>query len=301
MQPESYVVKKNAKYGYRCLDPIPTPQQLEEFFRKQNYELIRKGERTNELRRLMSAGSEADREREWLETTLYADVLHVLERFAPGRRCLDVGCGNGALLSFLKKNGCEVKGIEPGVEGAAGACAAGLDVLALDFDQYADTVHARNPEQFDAIIFIGVLQHFPDPSAVLKRVCSMLAPGGIVAIRTGNDFSELQIAAQEKIGCRPWWVVVPDQINYFNFESLSKLITGAGLEVVYSQGDFPMEFFLLFGENYIGNHEIGAACHRKRISFELSIAPDLRRRIYRSLASQGVGRCCLSIGKMPSR
>jgi len=51
-------------------------------------------------------------------------------------------------------------------------------------------------------------------------------------------------------------------------------------EIVLRITDFPMEFFLLMGEDYIGNDEVGSKCHQKRMKFELSLPDELRRDIY---------------------
>jgi hypothetical protein len=70
-----------------------------------------------------------------------------------------------------------------------------------------------------------------------------------------------------------------------------------GFETVYSQSDFPMEMFLLMGENYVGNPEVGSRCHARRVRFDLGLQPELRRKMYSALASAGVGRTCLVFGK----
>jgi hypothetical protein len=67
-----------------------------------------------------------------------------------------------------------------------------------------------------------------------------------------------------------------------------------GFTVVYEQGDFPMELFLLMGDNYAGNSAMGNACHQKRVELETSLSGELRRRLYHSLAQSGIGRNCLT-------
>ncbi|HEC35434.1 MAG TPA: hypothetical protein ENI39_02745 [Anaerolineae bacterium] len=58
-----------------------------------------------------------------------------------------------------------------------------------------------------------------------------------------------------------------------------------------------MELFLLMGDEYVGDPTIGKWCHWKRVSFELSIPAELRRRIYRALAKIGVGWHILMIAE----
>src|SRR5688572_13649279 len=88
-------------FGFKHLDPIPSNESIDEFYKTEYYELLRKGGRAPELQRLTKANAEADRERNWLHSTLYDDVLDVLRTKAPAGPVLDVGCGPGELVEFL--------------------------------------------------------------------------------------------------------------------------------------------------------------------------------------------------------
>lgn len=49
----------------------------------------------------------------------------------------------------------------------------------------------------------------------------------------------------------------PEHINYFNFESITRLLERNGFSIIEITSTFPLELFLLMGDNYIGNNEIG--------------------------------------------
>ena len=115
-----------------------------------------------------------------------------------------------------------------------------------------------------------------------------------------NDFTEIQLAAQQQINKDAWWIAIPDHINYFDFQSLNTLLRRLGFDVLYSQGDFPMELFLLMGDNYVGNPSVGNKCHKKRVFFETAIPGELRRGIYQAFAQVGIGRDCLTFGMLKS-
>ena len=86
----------------------------------------------------------------------------------------------------------------------------------------------------------------------------------------------------------------PYHVNYFDFASLRRLCARVGLRVVREETNFPMEVFLLMGESYVGDDAVGRACHRRRMALEERLAAAglgvLRRRLYRALAAEGLGR-----------
>ena len=58
-----------------------------------------------------------------------------------------------------------------------------------------------------------------------------------------------------------------------------------------------MEIFLLAGDHYIDNPEVGAECHKLRRNFELAIPAKIRREIYCKSAKAEVGRSCIVFAK----
>lgn len=294
-QYRGFDVIEDPAYGFRRLDPIPPEAEIAKFYESQYYDLVRQGNRAPELQRLMKGGAPADQERQWLQRGLHTDLLDVLENVAPGRRLLEVGCGTGDFLLFARERGFTVEGTEPAIEAAQHAAANDLIVHASRFSEF---VARYTGKTFDAVVMLNVLEHVPDPVGMLQECRQMLNSGGIVCIRVPNDFSEIQKETKEKLGTSPWWIAVPDHINYFNFDSLHQLLDRLGFETIYAQSDFPMEMFLLMGENYIKNSEVGSRCHARRVQFDLALSPKLRRKIYSALATCGVGRDCLVFGKM---
>lgn len=299
MNQEEYRVVEDPIYHYYKLNPIPLEKEMTKFYESDYYDLIRKGGRACELRRLTAGGQEALAERRWLHKTLYTDIVHMLQQHSSNMRLLDIGCGSGEFLDYAKNSGFKTVGIEPSLEAASEARGKGIEVHCSSFEEFCCR-HDRGSveELFGSIVMLNVLEHVPDPVNLLQTTKALLKPGGILCVRVPNDFSEIQLAAQRKVGKEPWWVAVPDHINYFSFDSLHLLFNKMGFEIVHSQGDFPMEIFLLMGEDYIGNAEIGNACHGRRVSYELSVGEELRRKICGALGKAGVGRNCLVFGRV---
>jgi 2-polyprenyl-3-methyl-5-hydroxy-6-metoxy-1,4-benzoquinol methylase len=293
-----FKVVADPRYGYRRIDPIPTPQELESFYKTRYYSLLKAGGRAPELKRILEGGESARGELEWLAGTLWTDIHETMtELLHPqakeGACVLDYGCGPGHFSGYLMKQGWRVEGVEIAEDAAAMARAEGLSV----YDSIA-TIPDRQG-RYNAIVSLNVLEHVPEPMEVLIELRQVLKPGGFVVIRVPNDFSPLQEIAQKQLGTDPWWVAIPDHINYFNFESLERLLKAAGFDVVDQFGDFPMEMFLLFGDVYVGNPELGSQCHGRRRKFELALPSKLRRELYRKLASCGIGRDQLVFAQLP--
>lgn len=292
---DKYKISVDPNYNYRRLDPLPSSEELEGFYKDKYYDLVAAGGRAPELNRILKGGKEAEDELAWLAGTLWVDIrdtLNELKVKSKGRRLLDIGCGTGHFGKYMADAGWNVVGIEPSINVASYA-------RNFQFEVYSSIEEciAQESEQFDAMTYLNVLEHVSDPIGLLSEALPLVSKQGIVVVRVPNDFTDIQEAALKKLNVNPWWITIPDHINYFNFQSLKMLFEDLGLETLVAQGDFPMEMFLLFGENYLGNPEVGSICHSKRKSFELSMPPNLRRDLYRCFAKSGIGRNCLLFAK----
>jgi predicted SAM-dependent methyltransferase len=139
-----------------------------------------------------------------------------------------------------------------------------------------------------------VLEHIPNPAELLKLAHSQLNIDGLVCIVVPNDFNPFQLILRDHLGFEPWWVAPPHHINYFNFKSLATLLEKCGFEVLHQESTFPIDLFLLMGDNYIGNDEVGRSCHTKRMNFEKTLlragSGDILAKIYSDFADQNLGR-----------
>ncbi|MBM6579788.1 methionine biosynthesis protein MetW [Microvirga sp. BT689] len=96
------------------------------------------------------------------------DFLLVTDMVEPGSRVLDVGCGDGALLSLLRdRKGVDGRGIEISREGVNSCLAKGLAVIQGD----ADTDLADYPDDaFDYVILSQTIQATRQPKVVLEHL-----------------------------------------------------------------------------------------------------------------------------------
>ncbi len=290
-------------WGYRRLDPLPDRGDLDRFYESHYRDLLDDGGRAPDLARLVATGPDGDRERTWLAATLHADVVDAVAPAAPvGRpgRSLDIGCGTGDLVRALAGVGWDAHGIEPAIEIARVGQAAGLRIEAETAIEYLERRYAASSDPFEAITLLNVLEHIPDPVALIRATIDALAPGGRLVVRVPNDFSPLQVAAGEALGHDPWWVVSPDHVNYFDHASIIGLLERLGLDIVDRSADFPMELFLLMGDDYVGDPAVGRIVHERRRRLDLALEPEARRRLGRAWAAAGVGRNVFVVASRPT-
>jgi len=106
-----------------------------------------------------------------------------------GKTILDVGCGGGILAEAMAKRAQHVVGIDLAAKplGVARLHALESGVQNLQYREVAtEALAAEQPGRFDVVTCMEMLEHVPDPSAVV-RACSELAkPGGWVFFSTLN-------------------------------------------------------------------------------------------------------------------
>lgn len=223
------------------------------------------------------------------------------------RRILDIGASSGFLLDHFKRNHWEVAGIEPSRSAVEWASEhLGIELFCGELLDYADApsnladstadgaANCAAAGRFDAIHSAQVLEHVLSPEHFIECVAGLLAPHGVVYIEVPNDFNAFQEVARQDLEKPSWWVAPDVHLNYFDADSLSALLASKGLIEFDRLASFPMEIFLLMGEDYVGHPEIGDACHAKRMRFEQTLIREGRNdallRFYRALGQANLGR-----------
>ncbi len=159
-----------------------------------------------------------------IETARYvtAKMVEGVASFRPalGGRWLDVGFGNGSLLTTAAEFGFEVTGIDLREDNVRTMRELGVDVHAIEFTQY------KPAEPFDVISMADVLEHMPFPKAVLKHASQLLGEGGVLFLSMPNSDSFLW-QTLTKNGLNPYFAELE---HYHNFgrRRLYKLLEECG-------------------------------------------------------------------------
>ncbi|TWI03576.1 3-demethylubiquinone-9 3-methyltransferase [Luteimonas cucumeris] len=106
----------------------------------------------------------------------------------PGATVLDVGCGGGLLSEALAKAGAQVTAIDLAPELIRIAKLHRLESgVEVDYRlSPVETLAEEQPGRYDAITCMEMLEHVPDPAAILMACATLLKPGGRLFVSTLN-------------------------------------------------------------------------------------------------------------------
>ena len=255
--------------GFYHVDPYPPEDYLRAFYA--NYEMPTPQANLAETARLLARTAGAD------------------------TRVLDVGCGDGSFLLELHRLGFRnLRGFDqgPAVERAKALGIADID--RSNVWRFLDETERAGSTDVQAIVMVNVLEHVAEPLALLRRVHAALPADGLLCVTVPNDFSPLQRAFLKVKGHLPWFVCLPDHLNYFDFDTLTRALGSTGFSVIDQSALYPLELFLLQDLDYVADPALGPVAHQRRVTFEENLKKagmvDVLDHFYRTLAAGGFGR-----------
>jgi 2-polyprenyl-6-hydroxyphenyl methylase/3-demethylubiquinone-9 3-methyltransferase len=158
-----------------------------------------------------------------------------------GKRVLDIGCGGGILADAMARKGAEVLGID-----LAGKALKVAQLHALEAQTQgvsyrevsAEALAAEQPESFDVVTCMEMLEHVPDPSSVVRACATLVKPGGHVFFSTINRNAKAFVFAI--VGAEYILNLLPrgthEFAKFIKPSELAAYARAAGLDLAHTRG-----------------------------------------------------------------
>jgi 2-polyprenyl-6-hydroxyphenyl methylase/3-demethylubiquinone-9 3-methyltransferase len=153
-----------------------------------------------------------------------------------GKQVIDVGCGGGILAEAMARKGAQVTGIDLAEKSLKVAQLHGLESgVSVRYEQIAtEDMAQREPEQFDVVTCMEMLEHVPEPESVVQACSALAKPGGWVVFSTLNrnpkSFLFAIVGAEYVLRLLPRGT--HEYSKFIKPSELSRAARNAGLELV---------------------------------------------------------------------
>jgi 2-polyprenyl-6-hydroxyphenyl methylase/3-demethylubiquinone-9 3-methyltransferase len=167
---------------------------------------------------------------DWIKTFVALD----------GKKVVDIGCGGGILAESIAQSGADTTGIDLSEKALKVAELHALEVGAnLTYRAIsAEDLAQEQPEQYDVVTCMEMLEHVPDPASVVRACAALCKPGGTLFFSTLNRNPKSYLFAI--IGAEYILRLLPKGTHeYAKFIKPSELVTftrAAGLELLGMKG-----------------------------------------------------------------
>ena len=120
------------------------------------------------------------------------DLRRIAELIEPESRVLDLGCGNGDFLNYLKKSkNIRPLGVELDADMVAECVKRGIPVIHGDLNS---NLNYLQDASFDCVLLTRVLQELAHPESVLREVTRIGKRGLVGFINFGHIRNRMQLA-----------------------------------------------------------------------------------------------------------
>lgn len=154
---------------------------------------------------------------------------------------LDVGCGGGILADSMARKGAVVTGIDLATKSLRVAQLHALEAETprIRYEEVAvEALAARQPESFDVVTCMEMLEHVPDPESVVRACAELVKPGGWVFFSTLNrnvkSFAQAIVAAEYLLNLLPRGT--HEYAKMIRPSELAGYCRSAGLNVLHARG-----------------------------------------------------------------
>jgi 2-polyprenyl-6-hydroxyphenyl methylase/3-demethylubiquinone-9 3-methyltransferase len=152
-----------------------------------------------------------------------------------GKNVIDIGCGGGILAEAMARKGATVTGIDLSEKALKVADLHSLESgVSVRYELIAaEAMAAREAGQYDVVTCMEMLEHVPDPAAIVLAAATLVKPGGSVFFSTLNRNPKAYLFAV--IGAEYLLRMLPkgthDYAKFITPAELSQYARAAGLQV----------------------------------------------------------------------
>ena len=157
-----------------------------------------------------------------------------------GKKVIDIGCGGGILSESMARKGADVTGIDLGEKALKVADLHSLESgVQVRYKLIAaEDMAAQEPGQYDVVTCMEMLEHVPDPSAIVRAAATLVKPGGHVFFSTINRNPKSYLFAV--VGAEYLLKMLPkgthDYARFIKPSELTRWARDAGLEPLELKG-----------------------------------------------------------------
>lgn len=241
----SFSLVRCKRCGLVYLNPRPTKEGIAVFYPKDRYHPPGKssrsvplGQRVKDLviKSLPGYDAKTSTLRKLLGMflgTFLSGQIDIIVPVRPNGRILDVGCGDGQVIGWMKEYGWKTYGVDVSKEACEQAASRGVSVSCGELQE------ADYPQDFfDAIVIHHTLEHLHNPLVLLKECFRILNKEGDLII----DAPNFECFQSQLFG--PSWFAIdaPRHLYHFTQDTLGKMLTIAGFRINKWKFQFPFPF-----------------------------------------------------------
>jgi 2-polyprenyl-6-hydroxyphenyl methylase / 3-demethylubiquinone-9 3-methyltransferase len=182
-----------------------------------------------------------------------------------GKTVLDIGCGGGILAESMARKGADVTGIDLSEKALKVADLHSLETgVQVRYELIsAEAIAAREPDRYDVVTCMEMLEHVPDPAAIVYACATLVKPGGHVFFSTINRNPKSYLYAV--LGAEYILRLLPkgthDYAKFITPAELAQYIrnAGLGLEVLKGMGYNPLTKVYSLNQDTSVNYLVAAS------------------------------------------
>lgn len=108
----------------------------------------------------------------------FGQIWNWLQKYSHPQKCLDIGCGRGEFVAFLRGKGCESYGIEPALQSET------QFLKKMGMEDVGS--NASIPRLYSLVSLLDVLEHFPQTNVAIDAVSKLVAQDGLLLVKVPN-------------------------------------------------------------------------------------------------------------------